>query len=117
VSRPPLTPPEAEARLAALAARIEKGVQIVHDLDEKAARLRREFDHAYALAFINAEGSMDVRKYLALANTIAEREAAEDAEVALRHGKQLLTAVRDEIDIVRSLNASVRASYGIGGAA
>jgi hypothetical protein len=106
----PYTPVDVEQRLITLIDRLEKGAAMVNDLDAKATRLRREFDHAYALAFLNADGSMDIRRYVAVGQTIRAREAAEDAEVALRHAKALLRAVSEEADLVRSISASVRSS-------
>ena len=106
----PLTPPQVEQRLADLLDRLENGVKVVAAADGEATRLRREYDRAYALAFINAEGSMDIRRYVAVEQTIGQREAAEIAEVALRHAKTLLSAVRDEVEIMRSISASVRTS-------
>lgn len=105
-----MLPHDVEADLSNLRDRLEKGVTLVAALDGKATRLRREHDRAYALAFIGAEGAMDIRRYLAVRDTYAQREAAEDAEVELRHAKELLRAVSTQVDIVRSIGTSVRSS-------
>ena len=110
--RPPMTPAAVEQAIADCIGRIESGVATVAELDAKATRLRREFDTAYALAFVRAEGAMDIRKYLAVGQTEKAREAAEDAEVGLRHARSLLAALRDSLDAYRSISASVRASFG-----
>ncbi|MFF5261300.1 hypothetical protein ACFY4C_20350 [Actinomadura viridis] len=106
-----LNPVAIEQQISAVTDEIAKGVRIVTDAEYNAARLRREYDRAYALAYGRAEGSIQDKKYSAELATLTEREAAENAEITFRHAQRTAKALEKKLDALRSQGASVRAMY------
>lgn len=87
--------------------------------DDDATRLKVEFDYAFAGAFIDAEGSIDMRRYVATRKTIALRREWESAELQVRKLKRRLDRImRLGFEGARTKAASHRAetaSFGPGG--
>lgn len=107
-----LNPVTIEQEIGKVTDDIAKGVRIVSNAESEAARLRREYDRAYAMAYQAAEGPMHGKRYAAELATLREREAAEDAEIAFRHAQRTARALEKKLDALRSQGASVRAMYG-----
>lgn len=107
-----LNPVDIENRIGEVTDQIAKGVRIVTDAETEAARLRREFDRAYAMAYGKSSGSIKQRELTATVETMPEREAAENAEIAFRHAQRTARALERKLDALRSQGASVRAMYG-----
>lgn len=86
--------------------------------DEEATKLKIDFDYAYAGAFIDATGSVDMRRYLATRATIALRREYEQAEYQVRRLKRRLDRImRLGFEGARTKAASHRAetaSFGPG---
>jgi hypothetical protein len=59
---------------------------------------------------------MDVRKHQSIADTHAERLAAETAEALVRGLRRQIDSTRIRVDIGRSLGAALRAEIGLAGA-
>jgi|ERR671914_806778 hypothetical protein len=110
-----LNPVDIENQIGAVTDQIAKGVRIVTNAEMEAARLRREYDWAFAMAYGRAEGSIQDKKYAAELATKAEREAAENAEIAFRHAQRTAKALEKKLDALRSQGASVRAMYDVAG--
>jgi hypothetical protein len=110
-----LNPVDIENSIGAVTDQIAKGVRVVTNAETEAARLRRDFDRAYAMAYGAAEGSIQDRKYKAELATMPEREAAETAEIAFRHAQRTARALERKLDALRSQGASVRAMYDVAG--
>lgn len=111
MSEPVLNPVDIEQQIGEVTDRIARGVRVVTDAEREAARLRREFDRAYAHAYKDADGPIPERKYTADLDTMAEREAAENAEIAFRHAQRTAKSLERKLDALRSQGASVRAMY------
>lgn len=108
----PLSPEGVEARIEKTVERIAKGVSIVTAAEREARDKRREFDHAYAMAYKSAEAPAHIRRYEADLLTIKQREAAENAEIAFRHAERTAKALEKELLAWQSISASIRAMYG-----
>lgn len=110
-----LNPVDIEHRISEISERIAKGVSVVTEAEREAKRLRREFDLAFAHAFTSAEGSIPGRKYQAQIQTMPQREAAENAEIAFAYAERTAWALKDELSAFQSIGASVRAMYDVAG--
>lgn len=106
-----MNPVTIEQQISTVVDDIAKGVRIVTDAEYAAARLRREYDRAYALAYGSAQGSIQDRKYAAELSTADQRADAENAEIAFRHAQRTARALEKKLDALRSQGASVRAMY------
>lgn len=86
--------------------------------DEDATKLKVDFDYAFAGAFIDAVGSVDMRRYTATRATIALRREYEQAEYQVRRLKRRLDRImRLGFEGARTKAASHRAetaSFGPG---
>jgi hypothetical protein len=105
-------PVDIERKIVEVKNRIAQGVSIVSSAEDEARRKRREYDVAYARAYLNAEGSIPDRKYKAVLATEAQREAAEVAETAFNHAKRTAEALEKEIFAWQSISKSVVAMFG-----
>lgn len=112
MSDSPLNPVDVERHISEVRDRIAKGVRVVTEAEEKAKRLRRDFDLAFAHAYKAADGSIPDRKYQAQIDTMDQREAAEVAEIAFSYAERTAWALKDELSALQSIGASVRAMYG-----
>ena len=83
------------------------------DLDREATELRSAYSLAYALAFVQAEGSMDIRRYLATIATAEQSAAADAAECSVRDKRSQVRAVEKSIDVARSVGALVKAEMNL----
>ena len=75
-----LTPSQVAAQLAALARELDEGVRAIEQADRDRVQKRAEYDLAYAKAFLNAEGPIDVRRYTAVEATHQLRVEADAAD-------------------------------------
>lgn len=108
-------PVEAERRIDETVNRIAKGVSVVTAAEREARATKRAFDLAYAHAYKRAEGPVHIRKYEADILTMAQREEADNAEIAFRHAERTAKALEKELFAWQSILNSVRAMYGAAG--
>lgn len=71
---------------------------------------------AYARAYVAAPGPQQEKRFRADLETIAEAEARDIAEAAHRYALDKHRALRDRLEAVRSIGASVREAYRSAGA-
>lgn len=109
------TPREVALQLAELGRALDTKTLEIAALDEEATRKKAAFQVSFARAFMNAVGSVDARKQLAVMATEVEHLEAELAEVKLRAAKEAIRTMRDRLDIGRSLNAAVRSEWEASG--
>ena len=112
VESPVFNPADIERKINECANRIADGVQIVTKREREAREKRREFDRAYALAYVQSEAPAHVRKYEADLATMDQRKAAEDAEVTFKHAERQAKALEKELVAWQSVGASVRTMFG-----
>lgn len=109
-----LTPAAIIATLSQIGREIDDATQELEEADIEAVRTKGAYKVAHAKAFISGEGSVEARK------ARAEIECYElwlQAEVADAHHRAVvsrLRALRDRLEIGRSLGPLVRLEWGQG---
>lgn len=105
-------PASIEQKIEETVNRIAKGVSVVTNAERIAREKKRQFDLAYAYAYKKAEGAAHLRKYEADILTMAQREEADNAEIAFRHAERTAKALEKELLAWQSINSNIRAMYG-----
>lgn len=111
----PLNPVEVENLIRDISNRIAKGVKVVSDRYGIYLEADREYDRAYASAYLAAEGSIKDREHKATLECIAQRQVRDVAEVAYKHADRLAKALELELRAIQSIGASVRQMYAVAG--
>jgi len=77
------------------------------------AKLQAEHDYrvAYARAYVRATGPQTEKRYIADLETVAEAQARDVTDAAHRYALDKHRALRDRLEAVRSIGASVREAY------
>jgi len=107
-----LTPEQLISTLSQISRDIDETTKELVELDRKAVEARAEFRVAFARVFLNTEGSVELRKRVAEIDTQSQYLAAEIAEQELRAAGHSIRALRDRLDVGRSLNALARMEWG-----
>ena len=84
-------------------------------LDEQAVEAKQVFEVAYARAFIEAEGSVDMRKHLATVRTASERLAFELAYAKHRACKERINTLRNQLSTGQTVSAALRHQFAAEG--
>jgi hypothetical protein len=105
-------PVDTERKIEETVNRIARGVSVVTNAERDARAKKRAFDLAYAYAYKHAEGPVHIRKYEADILTMAQREEADNAEIAFRHAERTAKALEKELLAWQSINSNIRAMYG-----
>ncbi len=112
-----LTPLQVVSQLAELGRELDATIRLLKDAEMEAVQKRHEADMAESRAFVNSEGSMELRKHQArLAADKIEGEALV-AEAVIRYLRARLRAIDTRIEIGRSMGATLRAEIQLQGAA
>lgn len=111
----PLNPVSIESAIRDISERIAKGVPITSKRYREFLDADREFDRAFAHAYLTSEGSIKDREMQARLGTLEEREKRDLAEVAYKHADRLAKALEGELRATQSLGASVRMMYSVAG--
>lgn len=107
-----LNPVQIEQAIRACAERIHKGVTIVTNAESEFRQRDREYDAAYARAYLNQDGPVHERKFVAELETAVQRQVRDVAELAFKHAERTARAVEAELRAWQSVGASVRTMYG-----
>lgn len=107
-----INPVDIEQAIRTCSDRIHKGVKVVTDAERESRERVRDYDRAFARAYLAADGPAHERKYRAELATAVERDARDVAEVAFRFAERTARAVEAELRAWQSVGASVRAMYG-----
>lgn len=105
-------PVDVERKIEDTVNRIANGVRVVTAAERTAREKKRAFDLAYAYAYKKADGPVHMRKYEADILTMAQREEADNAEIAFRHAERTAKALEKELLAWQSINSNIRAMYG-----
>lgn len=108
----PLNPVEIEQAIQRIRQRIARGVRVVSDAERAAKQATRDFDLAYAHAFLDHDGPQTEKKHAATVDTIDQRDARDVAVLAYRHAERLAEGLQDELRAYQSLAKSVTGMYG-----
>lgn len=107
-----LTPHQIIDNLTHIGKQIDEKTRELELLDEQAVIARAQYKTAYAKEFLMTEGSMDIRKFTAELKTETNYLEYELAEQKMRACTQQLRALRDRLEIGRSLGPLVRLEWG-----
>lgn len=105
------------SHLAALSRQLDSLVQEIGRAEVAAVNAREDYTLALSVAFLKAEGAMDVRKHESIKATHTERLAAELAEATVRGLRRQIDSVRVRIDVGRSVGAAMRSEASLASAA
>ena len=111
----PLNPVQIEQHILELTNRISKGIRVYSERYADFLEKDREFDRAYAHAYLKAEGSIKDKEKKAALKTIEERETRDVADIAYKQSDKLLRALDSELRAWQSIGASVRQQYAVAG--
>ena len=106
-----LTPATIVNTLMSIAKAIEDTTSEIAQLDAVATTARANLKREYARAFINAEGSNDIRRYTAELDTRELNFETEMAEQVLRSARDTIRMLRDRLEVGRSLSAIMRMEW------
>lgn len=107
-----LTPAAITRTLSQISKEIDELTDELAVLDEAAVRARQDYKVAYARAFLDADGSMDIRRYTAETATADALLTSELADQQHRAAVSQLKALRDRLEVGRSLGAIMRLEWG-----
>lgn len=111
----PDTPVTIEAAIRRAVTRISEGVKHTNAAYRAKLQADAAYDRAFARAYLAHEGPAHEKRYAAELGTVAERDKRDVLDAAHRYAEATLRALRDEMDALRSIGASVRASYQVAG--
>lgn len=109
-----LTPAAIVTTLSQISKEIDELTDQLGDLDEAAVIARQNYKVQYAREFLRTEGSMDIRRYsaeIAVSPLAIESELADQKH---RAAVAQLKALRDRLEVGRSLGAIMRLEWGQG---
>lgn len=109
----PLNPAQIEENIRTCAERIHEGVKIVTARERVFRKARREYEHMYHRAYLDAPGPAHTKKSQAEIVTKDMRERAEEAEVEFRYAERAAKAVENELRAWQSVGASIRAMFAV----
>lgn len=107
-----LTPQQVIETLSAIGKDIDDQTDEIARLDEAQVRARVAYKRRYATEFLRQEGSMDIRRYTADFLTADELLHYELAEQQHRAAVNQIRALRDRLEVGRSISALVRLEWG-----
>ena len=111
----PLTPVSVEARILEISNRIAKSARVCNDRYVTFLEADRDYDRAYAQAFLNHQGPQTEKRYAAEEATYDERTARDVADAAYRYADRLSKALQAELMAMQSVNKSVISQFNAAG--
>lgn len=115
VDEVPDTPVTIEAAMRRAVTRITDGVGKTNAAYRLKLQAAAAYDRAFARAYMAHEGPAHEKRYAAELGTVPERDTRDVADAAHRYAEATLRSLRDELDALRSIGASVRAAYSVAG--
>lgn len=108
-NQPPTNPVQIGRWLGEITHQIGELVTELGEADLEAVRAKADYDRAYAIAFKQASGSVESRRFTATEVCHGRRLAADEAACRVRDIKNKIQHARDRIDVGRSYGAALRA--------
>lgn len=102
---------QALERLAELSRLLDKATDDYATLDEEAVRAKQLYEVAYARAFLDAIGSMDLRRQIATYETQTENLHSELAQAKVRALKERIRTLGTQIEVGRSLASAHKTQF------
>jgi hypothetical protein len=109
----PQTATDVAQNLANIARQLDQAVKDLRTLDEESVRARSRFEVAFARAFLDGSGSMDLRKQQAILDTANAKLDAEIADQRVRSQRALIDSLRVRIDVGRSYGTAIRSEMAL----
>ena len=94
---------QALERLAELSRLLDKATDEIAEADEESVRAKQLYEVAYARAFLDAIGSMELRRQIANFETREENLIMELAQAKVRAIKERIRTLGTQIEVGRSL--------------
>ena len=110
-----LNPVTIENHIRGLSTRIAKSASVCNERYVEFLDADREFDRAFAQAYLAHEGPQSEKRYAADEATMQERERRDVADAAYRYADRLSKALQSELMAFQSLNKSILAQYQVAG--
>lgn len=107
-----LNPVDIELMIRKFSNEIAKGVAAVSKAHAEHKRTAREYDLAFARAYVGAAGPSHEKKYLAEIATEQQRMNADVAEVAFRHAERQMKALETQLSSAQTISKSINQMYG-----
>lgn len=106
-------PTQAQAleRLAELSRLLDTATTDIAAFDEEAVRAKSLYEVAYARAFLNAIGSMDVRKQIAILETQDDSLTYELAQMKVRACRERIRTLGVQIEVGRSIASATKTQF------
>lgn len=111
-----LNPVDTEQAIRDHSDNIARGVRVVSNAHAAFVKAERDYDLAYARAYMAYEGAAHVKRYAADLATETERIARDAADVAYQHAKRTSKALEAQLMAMQSVSRSVVAMYNAAGA-
>lgn len=110
-----LNPARIETAIRECAKRIGDGVLECNRRYKTYLQAQREYDQAYARAYLRADGPAHEKRYRAEVATSEERERRDVADAAYKYADRQSKALTEELRAWQSVGASVRAMFQVAG--
>lgn len=110
-----LNPVDVETAIRRVSERIARGVMVCDERYRAFLEADRNYDAAFAKAYLDHAGPAHEKKYAAELTTVRLREARDIADAAYRYADRQAKALQDELRALQSVGASVRAMYATAG--
>lgn len=106
-----LSPVQIENHIREIANRIANGVQECTRTYTEFMDAERDYDLAFARAFLKSTGAQYEKRYTAEVATHELRQRRDVAEVAYKHADRTAKAAESELRAMQSVGASIRSAY------
>lgn len=111
----PITPVAIEQAIRTVSNRIASSVRECSERYDRFLKADREYDVAYARAYLEYDGPAHAKKYAAEIKTESERAARDVADTSYRYADRLAKALEAQLRAYQSLGASLRQQYAVAG--
>jgi hypothetical protein len=111
----PLNPVEIEQAIRRLANESAKAVRVVSGALQKYRDAERDYDRAFAVAYMGHQGPAHEKKYAAEIETSAAREQRDIAEVAWRYAERTAASLERQLSAYQTINRTVAQVYSAAG--
>lgn len=109
------TPHEVNEKLVWLSQQLDQAMLDIETHGTNAVEAKHHYLTAHATAFMELDGSMELRKQAAILATADQRYALDMAEMGLQTARERLRTLRDQVGLTQSLGASFRAEMSMAG--
>lgn len=110
-----MNPAAVEQAIRDISNRIANGVKVCSERHKAFLTAERDYDYQFALAYRSFDGPAHEKKYAATVETIAFREAKDNADAAYQYAIRQSRALTDELRAMQSVGASIRSMFAVAG--